>query len=601
MARDELLLSNAVEWRWVDTDGSQQRASLAELRDHLTRAELPPFVLLWRPGWPDWIPAKYVPEVASALGEHADPQVPGALDVTLTEPPKPSLKDYVAAGQPLSKRFIERPAPAKAPPPKPKRLKPEPVRDVLPTLVEEPLVGSATSTLRPAAALPPPPRQKFPSRAPSFDDVDRGVPTLGEADLHENRSEPQAQDDSRVSTVPPRRSRSAPPASNLALGGIVVGVVLAVVAGVVVVNRRARVGAPTERPSTAAPASIGSVQAPSSAAMARPQPTGPGCVVVTSATPVAPSAYIGVPPIIEPMPEPGMRVAVGFAAEATRAVGLALDPTTLAFDQSFAQDHPGRILGVVPLPSAEDTAFAVDGVDSELVEQRTVSASRPFAIGLSEDGFSRRVGSTVTLIWPIQTEDSKITTPRVVEAPGVGYLVVFRQGGRGGKMLTGWLTPSGDKLTDLAPVPAEESMLGTPSAAVSEAGAVVTFSAKESGPDLWATRLARVPLRGAASESQLFEVPPGGPGQDAISAGAASLSGGRTLLQWTEGARDNRVVRATVLDADLKTVSSPITLSPPGEESGQGVVWSDGERIVVLFFVKKQRNHELWGVSLKCP
>ena len=98
-----------------------------------------------------------------------------------------------------------------------------------------------------------------------------------------------------------------------------------------------------------------------------------------------------------------------------------------------------------------------------------------------------------------------------------------------------------------------------------------------------------------------FRIPPGGPGAEAISPAAVGLSGGRWLVQWTEGSVGNRQVRVQTLAHDLIPVGDPITVSPEGTNAGQGVVWVQGDTALSLFLVKTGSTHELWGAALKCP
>ena len=82
---------------------------------------------------------------------------------------------------------------------------------------------------------------------------------------------------------------------------------------------------------------------------------------------------------------------------------------------------------------------------------------------------------------------------------------------------------------------------------------------------------------------------------------AASLNGGRYLIQWTEGEAGSRVVRALTLSSDFSPLGEPITLSPPSDNAGQGVLWARGAHAVALFFVRAEKVHELWGATLRCP
>jgi hypothetical protein len=82
-------------WWWADADGALRVITLRELRDLLGCFQLPPYVLIWRSEWVDWLPAYLVPELADVAA--ADLCRPGApeRDPEQTEPPEPPLLWYL--------------------------------------------------------------------------------------------------------------------------------------------------------------------------------------------------------------------------------------------------------------------------------------------------------------------------------------------------------------------------------------------------------------------------------------------------------------------------------------------------------------------------
>ena len=86
-----------------------------------------------------------------------------------------------------------------------------------------------------------------------------------------------------------------------------------------------------------------------------------------------------------------------------------------------------------------------------------------------------------------------------------------------------------------------------------------------------------------------------------MSPSVAPLSGGKWLLQWTEGSTGNRVVRAAVLGKELELASDPINLSPDGANAGQGVSFSTADLVTILYYVRNdKKSNELWGASIDC-
>ena len=339
--------------------------------------------------------------------------------------------------------------------------------------------------------------------------------------------------------------------------------------------------------------------ASASAAAPTPPPLA-GCVLETRATRLAESAFVSVPVLVATAPD-GQRAAIGFASAKDRALGIALEPKELGSEQVFQQAVSGTaILGVVPLVRSGQLEFAVDPPQAKLTFARTVDAPHRFSIGVSSDGFSRAVGSSIDPIWPGKSDKPVITTPRVASAGASGHVVTFRHGGQEGKVLTGRLNEDGTKKSELRAVETDATLLGTPAVAVNEQGGLLAFSAKKIAAEPWHLELARFPAEGLPERGAAVAIPKGGPGGEAISPAVEGLDRGRFLLQWTEGSAGNRAVRVQVLAHDLVPIGDAIKLSTPDQNAGQGALWTHGPRGLALFLVKKDTSHELWGASLRC-
>lgn len=323
------------------------------------------------------------------------------------------------------------------------------------------------------------------------------------------------------------------------------------------------------------------------------------CTLETSATRLADKTAVRVPPYVATAP--GGEIALGFATTPTAAIGVKVDPASLDLTQEFSRDGEHNVLGVVPLVRGKKLDFAVDRDGSPLERAHTVDASPPFIIGVTKAGVARAIGyGEPETIWP-GAGDQRITEPRVVSVKDVGHAVTFRRGGRDGEVRVGWLTPDGEKKTDLVEIKADGPRVGTPNIAVNEHEVLVAFAARPSDDSPWTVRLAHAALGKAPSSSQEFKLPDGGPGGDAISPAAVGLPGGRWMIQWTEGKAGSRVVRAQTLDAELEPSGDPVTLSPEGKDSGQGAVWRVGAHVLSVFLVRSDSGFQLWGAGLACP
>lgn len=607
-------MSDTVEWRWVDVGGDQHVVPLDALLRALSAGSLPSFTLVWRSGFAEWTHARAVPELAPALrvAPPSDADLP-KLDPEARAPPKPEVGRYAAFLKGLTPTTLmvapsqtsktpppppvpsNRPrAPLRPPTPKPGVSVPIPVRDVLPTLADQPQVRSPT--LRPSGALPPPPR---------------GVPPQHrtETDSHDDRAS-YAPTERVTKTVPPplppkARTSRPPPSPDPRVAGArtepLIGgltrrsLAIALAAGLIWPMAAAATLAVARR---TAPAPPPSVVRPVAGVLILPTPR---CALEKTAVRLADSAFFAVPIVLADAPGNG-DVAVGFAATKDHAVGLRIDPASLTATQAFDETVSNTtLLGIVPLARSGALTFAIDHADAPVASERTVDAAKPFAVGAGADGFSRAVGQETELIWPSKAKHPEITTPRVATVPGVGSVVVFRHGGQEGKILVGWLNEDGTRRTELVPSDTTASLVGTPAVAASDKAALVAYAARGSTTEPWHIELLTMPVGDLPGHASTFSLPPGGPGGEAIAPAAAGISGGRFVVQWTEGASGNRTVRAEELSADLVPQGDAITLSGPDQDAGQGALWVRSGRVLSLFFVKKDPSPELWGALLRCP
>jgi len=607
-------VSDTVEWRWVDVGGDQHVVPLDTLARALSAGSLPSFTLVWRSGFTDWKHAKTVPELAPALrvAPPSDADLP-KLDPEARTPPKPEVGRYAAFLKGLAPTTLmvapsqtsktpppppvpsNRPRPPLRPPtPKPGVSVPIQVRDVLPTLADQPPLRSPT--LRPSGPMPPPPR---------------GVPPQHrtETDSHDDRTSDAPTERVTKSIpppLPPEASTSRPPASpdprwaasraEPLIGGLTRrSLAIALAAGLIWPMAAAATLAVARR---TAPAPPPSVIRPVAGVLILPTPQ---CALEKTAVRLADSAFFAVPIVLADAPG-NDDVAVGFAAKSDRAVGLRIDPLSLTATQVFDETVTSTtLLGIVPLARTGTLTFAIDHADAPVGSERTVDAAKPFAVGAGTDGFSRAIGQDTELIWPSKAKHPEITTPRVATVPAVGSVVVFRHGGQEGKILVGWLNEDGTRRTELVPSDTTASLVGTPAVAANDKAALVAYAARASAAEPWHIELLTMPVGELPGHASTFSLPPGGPGGEAIAPTAAGISGGRFVVQWTEGASGNRTVRAEELSAQLVPQGDAITLSGPDQDAGQGALWVRGGRALSLFFVKKDPSPELWGALLRCP
>jgi hypothetical protein len=81
------------EWYWADHDGTPKSTNVTILRASLQLSALPPFVLVWHTGLPEWLPAYLIAEFATSLGMEG--VEPTELDPAHTQPPPAPIEWYL--------------------------------------------------------------------------------------------------------------------------------------------------------------------------------------------------------------------------------------------------------------------------------------------------------------------------------------------------------------------------------------------------------------------------------------------------------------------------------------------------------------------------
>jgi hypothetical protein len=293
------------------------------------------------------------------------------------------------------------------------------------------------------------------------------------------------------------------------------------------------------------------------------------------------------------------RAAIGYASTENRAVGIEVALATLEVEVPFQKAVQTEVVGVVPRRTTGAWQFAVDEERADLATPRTVAADPPFALGVSREGIVRRAESGTSVVWP--GDLGEVTVPRIASVGSTGHAVAIRTGGRSGAIRVGWLATDGTARTELTTVAvAPDTELGTPSITASGESTLVSFAAKPAGAPAWQIDLAVAPVGKNPARAQPFTLPGAGPGGSAISPAATPVPGNHFLLQWTEGSSGARLVRAQRVSSNLVPVGEAVTLSPPGENAGQGALWTAGNRVLALFLVQRDSRHELWGATLTC-
>ncbi|MET0794936.1 MAG: GYF domain-containing protein [Polyangiaceae bacterium] len=685
-----------VQFYWLAADGTQQSGSELTLRAALSGSALIATTLVWRKGWSEWLPANRVPELAPSIpepkreqtqeprrdlgvgnppapagklpalssrapiGASTRPTSPALRAPLLSTPAKPSRPihaQHEAARDTLAPSSFghlgpsRRPAqshaaahPSGTPPPPPMRS-----RSPMPTLGEEQGVVSATATLRPPGAVPPPARGV---PGPTFDSSPRPSATMtpipsfglsgGKLEVPRNGALPSVVNKQLLSEPPPasiepaldstlevvqqvptearRTPVDALPAARpvlkssagdearrpaayrdslVKIGRIgvdsrTVVMALSALSGALLV---AVIGLwLSHAQKGTASGALTSASGIAAAAAAPPAASAPsGCKLLLPAARVAPSIERTVPPYASKIANEGA-LALGIAASKTKGVGLRVDPNTLDVLPTFEEEGKDAVRGVVPLTRSGALAFFVDRDDRALHSAHTVDEVPPFTLGVSDAGFSRVVAGSTSLVWPLSA-DVKITEPRSAPLGDFGYGITFRRGGQSGAVMLGFVGSDGSKKSELAEIPDAPKFLGTPMIAGSNNGALVAFAGRDTAEGAWKLYVSHSLPGAPPSSARALRA---GAGGSVISPTLAALPGDRWLVQWTEGTSGQYHVHVQSFAADLSPIGQSVLVSPKGANAGQGSLATFANGALTLFILTTAGHDELWGATLTC-
>jgi len=300
----------------------------------------------------------------------------------------------------------------------------------------------------------------------------------------------------------------------------------------------------------------------------------------------------------------GDRARIGFSTDASAAQGLAIDLTSFKVTPEFAGVPRGKVRAVVPLAGEGKPAFAInaEGKQDKLEAWRTLSADPPIVVGWADNAVSvaSKASEPPVVLWPLEGEG----TPEAIrgaDAGDLGIAIVLRRRGEiFGGMVGKDKAPRGGLIKVAGAGGPPGSPVGAPAIAVAGTATAVAFADRASSTDPWSLRIGSAALGSIPSSTSPFAVPSGGPGGAAIAPALGGLSDGRWLLVWTEGSGGDHDVRAQTLDAGLKPLGAPFSISREGHNAGQGAVGLRGGAGLVGYLRLTDEGYELWGAAVDC-
>ncbi len=377
-------------------------------------------------------------------------------------------------------------------------------------------------------------------------------------------------------TVPPPVKR--PSLRTPMLVGAMLGLIGAVAAAGIVVSAAA--DAPARALQRAGAPKLGLRATPSPA-------TAAGCAL--GARPVEIAPRVAWEPSLHAATLPDQRVAIGVTATEKTGFGLTLAIDPLKVEKSDLLADARHVAGVVPSRAG---AFTLDRFT------RSVPDADGFSLGMTPAGFTRiGVDGAQSTLWPGQAREI-ISRPAVVRAPDDNLAVAFRRGDADrGVVRFGWLDAHGRKKSELGLLSVASGVIAEPTLAVAADRVVVAYAARQPADAPWSIELASAQLGELPASTRRF----GGEASRDRPA-VAPLPGGRWLLAWVEGDRENgRRVRAQALAASLTAEGPVVEIAATPDPVGALVLHAAGPAVLVLFSERRHRQTEvLQAARISC-
>jgi hypothetical protein len=237
--------------------------------------------------------------------------------------------------------------------------------------------------------------------------------------------------------------------------------------------------------------------------------------------------------------------------------------------------------------------------------RRTVPTDPPIQLGVTDGQvvWAHAWGGPAGNLWHLD-EGPGIESLRASvsgEGDARSMAVAFRRGSAIGMGVAVGSTALASK-GDLATIEGLGTVVGSPAVAVNDGVVLVAWADRPSSEDPWRLRWTRFDAGSAPGTPRTFVPPAGGKGEQAMSPGIASLSGGRFLLVWTEGPAAGHDVRALTLARDGVPIGGPLVLSNPGVNAGQGqaAIAASGKG-VVAFLESSGSGFQVMATPIACP
>ncbi len=293
---------------------------------------------------------------------------------------------------------------------------------------------------------------------------------------------------------------------------------------------------------------------------------------------------------------PSGKIAIGFAEDSNKAVGIEVNPTTGQVDKKFADKTNSDIERVTP--TGKVFFISTTETSDTLRQVVPVAGEKPFYLGMANASltWAEKLDSRPSSLWSLEG-DLSLDSARVISTTGGGYLVSLR---RKAGIYAGVLGADHKPLGELVQVAGSGGSVGKPMSGSNNREVAITFADRTNDQSPWKIRVGRAPIGKIPQTTTMVEVPAGGPGGDAEAPAIVGLSDGRWVLVWTEGSSGSRAVRAQTFGSNFAPTGPALAVSTPSGNFGRSVIGVVGNLVTVVFLQKSRSNYELWGSVLQC-
>lgn len=625
-------------WRWATEGGEPREGTEQELVRQLASGQVPPYALVWRQGWGEWLPAMQVAELSAAFPGVAPVRtarpssVPGSIPpVPVSEYPRLRLlaketplglfnefecpeREVITSEIPVAALLEAARAMTQPSPPADLGLDAAIQNAALQNVAGHDFAGHDFGLLRadPPGAEPGEPRF---AAAESF---------WGERRRGPSRSAPPLAAELGLEDMLEAAARQGPKARVSAHAAWLVLAAAALGSAGLFGGRWLT----ASRAGDVAPSSSQSLQplAPSAVESAR-EPLASVCRLDQEPVKLDNWAVVDVRPSLLPLPGSGA-VALGYAQSHKHATGMRLDPATLSFERTFGQQNERQIYSVTPLAARGALGFHVERQGALVAFGRAIDAAPPLRVGMNDDGL---------VLGPLDQRSMKawelpagtlIAVPEVV-AHSRGFTLALRAGRAQGHLRLGLLGPTGAPLSDLHQIGTAESEYGRPSLASGPDQTVLAVSSRSGAEG--ASRL----MLGRARNGELpIELAPleieGALAAELTAPAVAALPDGSFAVIWTQapsqagparasapasagparasaptqaGEAWRRQVRLLQLSPSLAPLGPVLDVSTPDPALGgatAGALFWSADRLLALYFARRDEGHSLWVAKVAC-